>query len=214
MIDDQLSVRGVRDRAVLKAMNAVPREDFLPAELVEFAYSDSPLPIGAGQTISQPYIVALMTAALELMPHDRVLEIGTGSGYAAAVLAELASEVYTVERHRVLADTADTRLKDLGYQNIQVLCADGTLGWPDHAPYDAIVVAAGAPVVPESLKQQLAIGGRLVIPVGASLRLQTLVRVRRLGETDYREEDLGDVCFVPLIGAAGWADESGVLPPK
>jgi protein-L-isoaspartate(D-aspartate) O-methyltransferase len=208
MIDYQLAARGLRDEIVLNAIKAVPREEFVPAELVEFAYSDSPLPIAARQTISQPYIVALMTAALELKPGDRVLEVGTGSGYAAAVLAEIAGEVFTVERHKILAETARGRLAQLGYENLSVLHGDGTLGWPEHAPFDAIVVAAGGPEVPATLKQQLAIGGRLVIPVGTDLRSQKLLRVVRTGETEFREEDLGSVRFVPLIGAAGWQDES------
>ena len=208
MIDYQLAARGLRDKTVLDAINAVPREEFVPTELVEFAYSDSPLPIAASQTISQPYIVALMTAALELQAGDRVLEVGTGSGYAAAVLAEIADQVYSVERHKVLADSARSRLEALGYDNASVLYGDGTLGWPEHAPFDAIVVAAGGPEVPDTLKQQLAIGGRLVIPVGVSLRTQKLLRVRRIGEHEYLEEDLGDVRFVPLIGAAGWEDET------
>jgi len=212
MIDYQLAARGLRDQIVLNAVDAVPREEFVPTELVEFAYSDSPLPIAASQTISQPYIVALMTAALELRPQDRALEVGTGSGYAAAVLAEIAKEVYTIERHKILADTARSKLNELGYNNIRVLYGDGTLGWPEHAPFDAIVVAAGAPEVPENLKQQLAIGGRLVIPVGSTLRTQKLLRVRRISEHEYQEEDLGGVRFVPLIGAAGWEDETGVIP--
>ncbi len=208
MIDHQMAARGLRNQTVLNAINAVPREEFVPTELVEFAYSDSPLPIAASQTISQPYIVALMTAALELQAGDRVLEVGTGSGYAAAVLAEIATEVYTVERHKVLADSAHNRLEELGYDNTHVIHGDGTLGWPEHAPFDAIVVAAGGPEVPETLKHQLAIGGRLVIPVGTSLRTQKLLRVRRVGEHEYLEEDLGSVRFVPLIGAAGWEDEA------
>ena len=209
MIDYQLAARGLHDEAVLKAVSAVPREEFVPTELVEFAYSDSPLPIAARQTISQPYIVALMTAALELQPEDRVLEVGTGSGYAAAVLAEIAKAVFTVERHKILADTARRRLEQLGYENTHVLHGDGTLGWPEYAPFDAIVVAAGGPEVPDKLKQQLAIGGRLVIPVGSSLRTQKLLRVLRIGEHEFEEEDLGSVRFVPLIGAAGWEDEAG-----
>ena len=209
MIDYQLLARGLRDQTVLDAVNAVPREEFVPTELVEFAYSDTPLPIAASQTISQPYIVALMTAALELESGDRVLEVGTGSGYAAAILAEIADEVYTIERHKILADTARDKLRELGYENIQVLYGDGSLGWPEHAPFDAIVVAAGGPEVPETLKRQLAIGGRLVIPVGGSLRTQTLLRVRRISEHSYQQEDLGGVRFVPLIGAAGWEDETG-----
>jgi protein-L-isoaspartate(D-aspartate) O-methyltransferase len=212
MIDYQLAARGLHDQSVLDAVNAVPREEFVPTDLVEFAYSDAPLPIAASQTISQPYIVALMTAALELKPGERALEVGTGSGYAAAVLAEIATDVYTIERHKILADTARSRLEELGYRNVQVLFGDGTLGWPEHAPFDAIVVAAGGPDVPESLKKQLAIGGRLVIPVGSSIHTQTLLRVRRISENEYQEEDLGGVRFVPLIGAAGWEDETGGKP--
>ena len=212
MIDYQLAARGLHDQSVLDAVNAVPREEFVPTDLVEFAYSDSPLPIAASQTISQPYIIALMTAALELKPDDRVLEVGAGSGYAAAVLAEIATDVYTIERHKILADTARSRLEQLGYRNIQVLFGDGTLGWPEHAPFDAIVVAAGGPDVPENLKKQLAIGGRLVIPVGSSLHTQKLLRVRRISENEYQEEDLGGVRFVPLIGAAGWEDEAAAKP--
>ncbi len=214
MIDYQLVARGLRDQTVLNAINAVPREEFVPVELVEFAYSDSPLPIGASQTISQPYIVALMTAALELKEGDRVLEVGTGSGYAAAVLAEISSQVFTIERHKILADTARRKLEELDYDNVRVLHGDGTLGWPEHAPFDAIVVAAGGPAVPETLKQQLSIGGRLVIPVGSSLQTQTLLRVRRISEDEYQTEDLGGVRFVPLIGAAGWEDEVGGKPAK
>ncbi len=214
MIDYQLVARGLRDQTVLNAINAVPREEFVPVQLVEFAYSDSPLPIAASQTISQPYIVALMTAALELKEWDRVLEVGTGSGYAAAVLAEISSQVFTIERHKILADTARRKLEELDYDNVRVLHGDGTLGWPEHAPFDAIVVAAGGPAVPETLKQQLSIGGRLVIPVGSSLQTQTLLRVRRISEDEYQTEDLGGVRFVPLIGAAGWEDEVGGKPAK
>ena len=212
MIDYQLTARGLHDQTVLDAVNAVPREEFVPTDLVEFAYRDSPLPIAASQTISQPYIVALMTAALELKPNERVLEVGTGSGYAAAVLAEIAEQVYSIERHKILADTARGRLESLDYKNIHVLYGDGTLGWPEHAPFDAIIVAAGGPDVPDTLKQQLAVGGRMVIPVGSSLQTQKLVRVRRISEDEYVEEDLGSVRFVPLIGAAGWQDEAATLP--
>jgi protein-L-isoaspartate(D-aspartate) O-methyltransferase len=197
MIDDQLVARGLHDQSVLDAINAVPREEFVTADLVEFAYSDSPLPIEASQTISQPYIVALMTAALELKPEDRVLEVGTGSGYAAAILGEIAKEVFTIERHKILVDSARKRLKELGYQNIHILYGDGTLGWPEHAPYDAIVVTAGGPEVPKTLKEQLAIGGRLVIPVGSTLRTQKLFRLCRISEHEYQEEDMGGVRFVP-----------------
>ena len=208
MINYQMEARGLHSQSVLDAVSAVPRENFVPTDLVEFAYKDTALPIAASQTISQPYIVALMTSALELKPWEKALEVGTGSGYAAAVLAEIAKEVYTIERHKILADTARNRLKDLGYENVQVLYGDGTLGWPENAPFDAIIVAAGGPEVPEPLKQQLAIGGRLVIPVGSSLQTQKLVRVRRISETEFEQEDLGAVRFVPLIGAAGWEDET------
>ncbi len=205
MVDAQVAARGIRDPKVLDALRSVPRELFVPERLAEFAYEDSPLPIEEQQTISQPYIVALMTEALELSPEDRVLEVGTGSGYAAAVLACLAEEVYTIERHAQLADTAKKRLAGAGYPKVIVRCGDGTLGWPEHAPYDAIVVAAGGPRVPDALLAQLAIGGRLVIPIGEQPRLQRLVRVRRVSESDFRSEDLGAVRFVPLIGAEGFA---------
>jgi protein-L-isoaspartate(D-aspartate) O-methyltransferase len=188
-------------------MGAVPRETFLPEELWEFAYEDAPLPIAEGQTISQPYIVAMMTEALELEGGEKVLEIGTGSGYAAAVLAQIAKDVYTVERIGQLAEKSAATLARLGYSNVHVLHADGTLGWPEHAPYEAIVVAAGGPEVPESLKAQLQIGGRLVIPVGADRRLQELVRVTRVSEHEYTTEELADVRFVPLVGAEGWTPQ-------
>jgi protein-L-isoaspartate(D-aspartate) O-methyltransferase len=205
MIDRDLKARGIRDPKVLAAMAAVPREAFLPPEMAEFAYEDRPLPIAVGQTISQPYIVALMTEALHLQPTDTVLEIGTGSGYAAAVLAEIAGRLYTIERHRELADAARTVLLDLGYDRVEVRCADGSLGWPEHAPYQAIVVAAGGPDLPPALLEQLAIGGRLVMPVGPS-RTQKLVRITRVARDQYRREDLGDVMFVPLVGAQGWTE--------
>ena len=167
MVDRHIAGRGVHSRVVLDAMRSVPRETFLPENMREFAYEDAPLPIAEGQTISQPYIVALMTEALALEGGEKVLEIGTGSGYAAAVLSRIARDVYTVERIGQLAEKAAAALADLGYANVHVLHADGTRGWTDHAPYDAIVVAAGGPEVPESLKAQLKIGGRLVIPGGA-----------------------------------------------
>lgn len=208
MIDEQLKARGLHDQTVLNALGKVPREAFTPADLIGSAYRDSPLPIEENQTISQPYIVALMTAALELKPDHRVLEVGTGSGYAAAVLGEICENVYTIERHKILADTARARLKETGYTNVQVKHGDGTLGWVEQAPFDAIIVAAGGPEVPQTLKEQLAIGGRMVIPVGQSLNLQKLVRVRRISKDEYKTEDLGDVRFVPLVGAAGWQEES------
>ena len=205
MVERNIVARGVRDELVLDAMRKVPRELFLPKNLREFAYEDSPLPIAGEQTISQPYIVAFMAEALMLKGGEKVLEIGAGSGYAAAVLSEIAGNVYTVERLGQLADKAAATLANLGYDNIHVLHGDGTRGWPEHAPYDAIVVAAGGPQVPESLKEQLKIGGRLVIPVGADQRTQELVRVTRVSTNEYRSEDIADVRFVPLIGEEGWA---------
>jgi protein-L-isoaspartate(D-aspartate) O-methyltransferase len=204
MVRTQIAARGIQDPAVLEAMRSVPREAFLPPELEEFACDDSPLPIGRGQTISQPYIVALMAAAAALRPGDRVLEVGTGSGYAAAVLARIAREVYTIERHEELASLAARRLAELGISNVQVRHGDGTLGWPEHAPFDAIVVAAGGPKVPDALLDQLAPGGRLVIPVGEGREVQRLLRVVRQADGTRREEELGGVRFVPLIGAQGW----------
>jgi protein-L-isoaspartate(D-aspartate) O-methyltransferase len=205
MVERNIAGRGVRDELVLEAMRKVPRESFLPEKLREFAYEDSPLPIAGEQTISQPYIVAFMAEALMLKGGEKVLEIGAGSGYAAAVLSEIAADVYTVERLGQLADKAAAKLAELGYDNVHVLHGDGTRGWPEHAPYDAIVVAAGGPQVPESLKQQLKIGGRLVIPVGADQRSQELVRVIRISANEYLSEDIADVRFVPLIGEEGWA---------
>ena len=206
MIRDHLQLRGIRDQAVLRAMREVPREAFVDEVLVYHAYDDQPLPIDEGQTISQPFIVAYMTEALLLSASDRVLEIGTGSGYAAAVLSRIVDTVYTVERLAGLAVQARHRLAFLGYSNVVVHEGDGTLGWPEHAPYDAIVVTAGAPQVPKPLLEQLAVGGRLVIPVGTTPGMQMLVRVRRdgEGEEDYRTDYLEAVRFVPLIGAAGW----------
>jgi protein-L-isoaspartate(D-aspartate) O-methyltransferase len=166
MVARHLASRHIADELVLAAMGTVPREDFLPDSLADFAYEDSALPIEAGQTISQPYVVARMIELLELQPTDKVLEIGAGSGYAAAVLSRIASKVYAIERHKVLADQARTRLKNLGYTNVEIIHADGTLGWPDQAPYHAILISAGAPKVPEALKLQLTLGGRMVIPVG------------------------------------------------
>ena len=209
MVERDIASRGVRDDLVLEAMRKVPRELFLPKNLREFAYEDSPLPIAGEQTISQPYIVAFMAEALMLKGGDKVLEIGAGSGYAAAVLSEIAAHVYTVERLDPLAEKAATTLADLGYDNVHVLYGDGTRGWPEHAPYDAIVVAAGGPQVPESLKEQLKIGGRLVIPVGADQRSQELVRVVRVSKNEYLSEDIADVRFVPLIGEEGWAAAKG-----
>ncbi|HZR80459.1 MAG TPA: protein-L-isoaspartate(D-aspartate) O-methyltransferase [Candidatus Binatia bacterium] len=204
MVRTQIAARGIGDDAVLCAMRDVPRDAFVPPELREFAYRDSPLPIGCGQTISQPYMVALMAAALQLRASDRVLDVGTGSGYAAAVLARIAREVYTIERHPELAAIAERTLRELGYENVHVRVGDGTLGWPDRAPYDAIAVAAGGPAVPDALLDQLAPGGRLVIPIGEGRDLQELVRVTRRPDGTLERESLGDVRFVPLIGVQGW----------
>ncbi|MGI9626291.1 MAG: protein-L-isoaspartate(D-aspartate) O-methyltransferase [Longimicrobiales bacterium] len=204
MVEHDLAKRGILDSQVLEAMLAVPRERFVPPQLAEFAYDDSPLPIAEGQTISQPFIVALMTEALELEGGERVLEIGTGSGYAAAVLSRIVAQVYSVERHGPLAREARTRLQDVGYDNVRVLHADGTEGWAEHGPYDAIIVAAGGPEVPQPLLDQLAPHGRLVIPVGETTREQTLLRVRNDPVHGFVQEDLGTVRFVPLIGAKGW----------
>lgn len=207
MIERQLKTRGITDGAVLKAMLEVPREQFVPSAIAEFAYQDSALPIAEEQTISQPYIVAAMAEALDLHSTDRVLEIGTGSGYAAAVLARIAGEVYTVERHESLARNAALRFYNFGYDTIHVLHDDGTLGWPEHAPYDAIVVAAAGPDIPKALLEQLAIGGRLVIPTGPMQSVQKLVRVYRVTEHEYQHEELEDVRFVPLIGEQGWKED-------
>jgi protein-L-isoaspartate(D-aspartate) O-methyltransferase len=204
MVASQVARRGVTDTRVLDAMRKVPREAFVQSGMEEFAYEDSPLPIAAGQTISQPYIVALMIAAAEIKPSDRVLDVGTGSGYAAAVLSRLAAKVYSIERHRELANNAKRALERIRYRNVEVRHGDGTLGWADAAPFDAILVAAGGPEVPEALRRQLKIGGRLVIPIGELGGTQELVKVIRDGEDRFHEEDLGPVTFVPLIGQAGW----------
>ena len=202
MVERQIVSRGVRDPAVLAAMRSVPRERFLPPDLAEFAYQDSPLPIAQGQTISQPFIVALMTEALGLGPDDRVLEIGTGSGYQAAVLSRLVAQVYSVELIPELARRARETLAELGYANVAIRIGDGADGWLEHAPYDAIVVAAGGPRIPEPLLAQLAPGGRLVIPVGED-KAQELVRVTRRRDGSFEREELGGVRFVPLVGARG-----------
>jgi protein-L-isoaspartate(D-aspartate) O-methyltransferase len=209
MVERQIVARGVRDRRVLQALRAVPREAFVPERLAALAYDDTPLPIGEDQTISQPYVVALMAEALELRPGDKALEIGAGSGYAAAVLSRIARQVWAIERHESLARQARERMQRLGYANVHILYGDGTLGWPEQAPFDAIAVAAGGPDVPPALLDQLAAGGRLVIPIGPDPRTQSLVRLRRRADGTYAREDLGAVRFVPLIGAQGWREEGG-----
>jgi protein-L-isoaspartate(D-aspartate) O-methyltransferase len=212
MVEAQIAARGVRHARVLEAMRAVPREAFLPKELAEFAYEDGPLPIGAGQTISQPYIVALMAELADPGPGDKVLEVGTGSGYAAAVMSRMAARVYTIERNPELAEAARRRLERLGYDNIEVRCGDGTLGWPEAAPFDAIVVAAGGPEVPQALREQLEVGGRLVIPVASNGAGQKLLLVRRSAVDKFEEEDCGAVAFVPLVGEQGWREDRRELP--
>jgi protein-L-isoaspartate(D-aspartate) O-methyltransferase len=204
MVESQIAAREIRDQAVLEAMRTVPREAFVRPELVECAYDDMPLPIGEGQTISQPYMVALMAEALQLSATDRVLEIGTGSGYAAAILSCIVKQVYTVERLETLYRLARRRLRKFGYDNVSVHLGNGTLGWPEHAPYDGIVVTAGGPAIPAALQEQLAVGGRLVMPVGSQPMYQTLMRVTRTSATTFDTEELGYVCFVPLIGTQGW----------
>lgn len=209
MVAEQIEARGIEDAAVLAAMSTVPRECFVMAPFRSFAYADMPLPIPAGQTISQPYVVAFMISFLQLKAADRVLEIGTGSGYAAAVLSRIAKEVYTVERHEVLVQYARQRLADLGYDNVWVHHGNGTLGWQEHAPYDAILVSAGGPVVPPSLRRQLAGNGRLVMPVSSYLHHQMLIRLTRRSEAKFTLEKLGPVAFVPLVGVEGWPDVAG-----
>src|SRR5947207_5563448 len=203
MIDRLRGHYGIRDARVLEAMRAVPRHLFVPEALQSRAYGDHALPINANQTISQPFIVARMTELLELDDRSRVLEIGAGSGYQTAVLARLAAQVYSIERIGELAREAQARIRGLGIYNATVKCFDGTLGWSAHAPYDAILVAAGGPNVPEPLLAQLKLDGRLVIPVGDTREAQRLVRVIRT-EKGYTREDHGACAFVPLIGHYGW----------
>jgi protein-L-isoaspartate(D-aspartate) O-methyltransferase len=209
MVREQLIARGIRDDRVIEAFRKVPRELFLPLELRERAYEDRPLPIGEGQTISQPYVVALTLQELGIDRRAHVLEIGTGSGYEAALLAELGGLIVTIERHVPLADAARARLRDLGYENVRVLVRDGTKGYERHAPYQAIAVAAAAPDVPPPLLEQLAQGGRLVMPIAEGGR-QTLFRFTREGY-DIRREPLIPVQFVPLIGKFGYRPEGRAI---
>jgi len=214
MVDRQIAARGVDDHYTLEAMRRIPREEFVPSRLREFAYEDSPLPIEAGQTISQPYIVALMISQARIRPGDRVLEIGAGSGYAAAVMAAIALKVYAIERVPELAEGARERLDKLGYDNIELRVGDGTRGWPEAAPFDAILAAASGPEVPEVLLQQLAPGGRLVMPIGTMREHQRLTLVTRTGNGRFEQKTLGDVRFVPLIGEHGWRDDAPVAMPE
>ncbi|HTH43613.1 MAG TPA: protein-L-isoaspartate(D-aspartate) O-methyltransferase [Oxalicibacterium sp.] len=207
MVEVQIAQRGVRAPHVLNAMRLVPRDAFVPYDQRQFAYEDTPLSIGEGQTISQPYVVALMLEAADLHATDRVLEVGAGSGYAAALMSRLATQVHAIERIAPLADAAQQRFDRLGYRNIALRVGDGSEGWPDAAPFDAIIVSAGGPDAPPALKQQLAIGGRLIIPVGNEERRQTLLKIVRLDEHEFEQESLGAVLFVPLIGTQAWAED-------
>lgn len=211
MVEAQIARRGLRDPRILAAMRTVPREVFVDLRYRERAYEDGALPIAQGQSISQPYIVAAMLEAAELEDNDRVLEVGAGSGYTAALLGRVADKVFAVERHAVLTEAARERLRALGYDNVELKTDDGGLGWPQAAPFDAIIVSAGGPKIPESLKSQLAIGGRLVMPVG-EMDEQRLVRLTRVGRTEFERESLGAVCFVKLIGAEGWKEPDKVRP--
>lgn len=202
MVDEQLVARGISDKKVLDAFRKVPRHEFTPEEHWENAYADYPLPIGDGQTISQPYMVALMTESLALNNNGRVLEVGTGSGYQMAILAHIAKEVYSVERFTSLAESSKEALDKLGYKNCMIKVGDGSLGWEDHAPYDGIVVTAGAPGIPESLVGQLKDGARLVIPLGRGIQVLTVVE-KRGGSVKISE--LCGCTFVPLIGKEGWS---------
>lgn len=205
MVETQLAARGIADPAVLAAFEQVPRERFVDPQWAHLAYDDGPLPIAAGQTISQPYVVAEMIVAAQLSATDRVLEVGCGSGYAAAVLSRLVAKLFTIDRHAELVELAAERFRSLGYDNIEARTGDGTAGWPEAAPFDAILVAAAGPSVPPALRSQLADGGRLVMPVGARDGCQQLVRVRRRGDR-FEQDELAPVRFVPLIGAQGFGE--------
>ncbi|MGE5266799.1 MAG: protein-L-isoaspartate(D-aspartate) O-methyltransferase [Deltaproteobacteria bacterium] len=209
MVERQLERRGIRDPLVIDAMRRVPRELFVSSEFAHKAYEDRPLPIGAGQTISQPYIVACMIEALALRGGEKVLEIGGGSGYAAAVLAMIAAHVFTIERVSELAETARFNLAAASIQNVTVRCADGTDGWPEEAPFDAILVSAGAPAEPRTLMEQMKIGGRMVVPIGQDPTEQELFCIHRTAEDAFERTSLTYVRFVPLIGRQGW--EPGTL---
>lgn len=203
MIEKLREYYKIRDERVLNAMREIPRHLFVPDALKSQAYKDNALPIAANQTISQPFIVARMTELLELHPQSKILEIGAGSGYQTAILARLARMIYAVERVPQLAAQASERLERLGIKNVNLKCADGTNGWQAHAPYDGILVAAGSPIMPEPLLNQLKIGGRLVIPIGRDQKSQNLMRVTRT-PNNFQTEDFGKCAFVPLIGEHGW----------
>jgi len=205
MVEEQIVARGIKDHRIIAAMKKVPRHLFVEEALQSQAYNDNPLPIGEKQTISQPYMVALMTEALQLTGKERVLEIGAGSGYQTAILAELAQEVFSIERIRSLAIKARKLLYELGYFNVEIKIFDGTYGWVEKSPFDAIIVTAGAPDIPQPLVDQMAMGGRLVIPVGDTF-VQDLFQITKTGE-GMKKEDLGGCRFVKLIGRYGWEDE-------
>jgi protein-L-isoaspartate(D-aspartate) O-methyltransferase len=211
MVSSQIEARGVTNPLVLKAMRAVPRHCFMPEDIQEMAYTDRPLPLGQGQTISQPYIVAYMTQGLRLCGGEKILEIGTGFGYQAAILSQIASEVFTIEYLDDLAQTAQYALTQLGYTNVHLSTGDGTLGWPEASPFQGIIVTASGPYIPESLKQQLAVGGRLLMPVGEYRFGQTLIRLTKGTGGHFQEERLLDVAFVPLVGKFGWKGEDEAL---
>lgn len=204
MVDEQLAARGIVNEPILEAFRLTPRHAFVDRAYHHVAYADMPLPIAAGQTISQPFIIAYMLQALRLQPEECIMEVGTGSGYAAAILSRLVRSVYTVERHPSLVEAARRNLGALGCDNVLVHLGDGTMGWAEHAPYDAVVVAASGPAVPPPLRDQLAVGGRLLMPVGEQAWDQHLVLLERTGPEKYSSRRLAPVRFVPLIGAEGW----------
>jgi len=204
MVERQIAARRLDDPKLLAAFRAVPREQFVGADYAAYAYQDSPLPIESGQTISQPYIVALTIYAARIKPGDKVLEVGAGSGYAAAVIGQIAAEVIAIERHHQLVELARERMELLGYGNVRIVEGDGTLGWPEDAPYDAIVAAASGSHVPQSWIAQLKPGGRIVMPLGAPQSIQSLIKVTKAEDGTLHREDLGGVRFVPLIGAQGF----------
>ena len=206
MVEHQLKCRGIAEPHILDAFLSVPREAFVDPKHSHLAYGDHPLPIAAGQTISQPYIVALMIQAAAIKPGDRVLEVGAGSGYAAAVIARIAGKVIGIERQHELVEIARQRVQGLGYDNVEIVEGDGTTGWPAGAPYDAVLAAASGSHVPQPLIDQLSPGGRLVMPLGAPGGVQQLIKLTKTPHDSVARENLGEVRFVPLIGAEGWSD--------
>ncbi|HEX8585255.1 MAG TPA: protein-L-isoaspartate(D-aspartate) O-methyltransferase [Allosphingosinicella sp.] len=214
MVERQIAGRGIADPRILAAFRAVPREEFVPQDVRELAYGDNPLPIEEGQTISQPSVVAAMIEAAELEPMDVVLEVGAGSGYAAAVLSQLVDEVIAIERHLPLAKLAGERMERLGYENVSIYEGDGTRGFEEKGPFDAIIVSAAGSHVPDALLEQLQVGGRLVMPVGEPNEVQTLLKITRTGDDEYEQEEVGEVRFVPLIGAHGWTEAGDRADPR